>query len=82
MTNWKRNYGKFTLECWGNGLSYALTRNTTQELVFVQGDDALQFEHDKERAERAFPDKTNDEIMAWLWDQNEYGLAATQQEQV
>ena len=73
---WRRNYGDYQLECWGNGLSYALTHLPTNRQVFVQGEDANSFEIDRDKAEETFPDKTDEEIMAWLWDQCDYGSAA------
>lgn len=76
MRDYHRDYGTFELECWGNGLAYALTHKATQLQTFVQGDDALTFEHDLARTENCFPDKTRDEIMLWMWDQMDYGSAA------
>lgn len=78
MRDYHRDYGTFELECWGNGLSYALTHKTTAMQIFVQGDDAIAFEHDRRAAEASFPQKTDDEIMSWLWDQCNYGSAAIQ----
>jgi hypothetical protein len=77
----EREYGTFCLECWDNGLAYALTHKPSNRSVYVQGDDALQFERDREAAEIAFPDKTDDEIMAWLWDQCDYGSASEANEE-
>jgi len=67
---------RFQLECWGNGLSYELINRCTQMSVFVQGDDASRFEDEREETERAFPDKDDDYIFMWLWDQCEYGALA------
>jgi hypothetical protein len=78
---YQRDYGTFCLECWDNGLAYALTHKPSNRSVYVQGDDALQFERDREAAEIAFPDKTDDEIMAWLWDQCDYGSASKANEE-
>lgn len=71
-----RHYGEFSLETWDNGLAYALTHNPSNKQVFVQGDDALRFEADREAVENAKPDLTDDQVMAWLWDQCDYGSAA------
>jgi hypothetical protein len=76
MKDYHRDYGTFELECWGNGLAYALTHKATKMQVFVQGDDAATFELDRATAENCFPNKTDDEIMAWLWDQLDYGSAS------
>lgn len=67
----------FKLESWGGGLSYTLTHKPSGKSVFVQGDSAETFGDDLEKAETAFPDKTFDEIYMWLWDQCEYGSAAS-----
>jgi hypothetical protein len=74
--SWKRNYGRFTLECWGNGLAYALTHNASGLRYFAQGDDADLFERDRDTAEMCWPEKTDDQIMEWLWDALDYGAAA------
>jgi hypothetical protein len=71
------DYGTFKLECWGHGVAYALTHKPSNRSIYVQGDDASQFERDRDAAENAFPDKTDNEIMAWLWDQCDYGCVAT-----
>jgi len=68
MRDYHRDYGKFELECWGNGLAYALTHKATQLQAFVQGDDALLFERDRDTAQECWPEKSDDEIMQWLWD--------------
>lgn len=76
MTHWHHDYGTFTLVCWGNGLSYSLKHKPSGREYFAQGDDADLFERDRDTAERCWPEKTNDEIMGWLWDQLEYGNLA------
>lgn len=67
---------QFHLRSWGNGCAYELTNQATGAVVAVQGDDALAFEADKMAAEAVFPEKTDDEILLWLWDQCDYGSAA------
>ena len=37
------NTPEFTLTSWGNGVAYSLTNKTTNQEVYVQGDDADQF---------------------------------------
>jgi hypothetical protein len=76
LHDYHRDYGAFDLECWGNGFAYALTHKATNRQVFVQGDDATRFENDRKACEAAFPNKTDEEVMAWLWDQCDYGSAA------
>lgn len=78
MQAFNRVYGEYQLECWDNGLAYALTHLPTERQVYVQGDDADKFERERAEAQMAFPNKTDDEIMAWLWYQCEYELIATQ----
>jgi len=68
MNHSSYDYGTFKLECWGNGLAYELTHKPTGLQVFMQGDDAILFERDRETAENCFPEKTDNEIMQWLWD--------------
>lgn len=73
---WRRDYGQFQLECWDNGHAYALTHLPTNRQVYVQGEDANTFELERDQAEAAFPEKTDDQIMAWLWNECDYGSAA------
>lgn len=70
---------RFKLERWGGGLSYALTRLADGASVCTQGDDAFYFGTQWDEAEAAFPNKPADELCAWMWDQNEWGLAADAQ---
>ena len=78
MYLFRHDYKTFQLESWGNGLAYALTHKPSGMQVYVQGEDANQFELDMAAAENAFPHKTDEEIMGWLWDQCDYGSAAIQ----
>lgn len=67
---------RYTLASIGNGFAYSLTDNADRRAVFVQDDDATQFRTDWEAAEIVFPDKSQDEVMRWLWDQCDYGAAS------
>lgn len=67
----------FRFERWGSGLSYELTHKPSGTSVFCQGDDAARIDTDFLAAEAAFPDKTTEQLAAWLWDQCEYGMVAT-----
>lgn len=58
---------RFTLHSWGNGLSYNLVNRQVDLEYFCQGDDASDFEREQEDAEKAFPDKSADEILLYLW---------------
>jgi len=75
---YSRLYGRFQLECWGNGLAYALTDLATEMQVYVQGDDARTFEEDRAAIENSSPEMDDAAVMAWLWDQCDYGSAAVQ----
>jgi hypothetical protein len=77
--SYQRDYGTFNLECWGNGLAYALRHKPTGLYVYVQGDDALRFDEDRAAIENSQPNLTDDQIMAWMWDQCDYGSAAVPQ---
>ena len=68
--------GVFKLESWGNGLSYELLHKPSNMSTFVQGDDADRFAEERELVERHMPDKTDEQVLMWLWDQCDYGSAA------
>jgi hypothetical protein len=68
---------EWLLESWGNGLSYNLTNKAAQAEVFVQGDDASRFSDEFTQCEESFPDKSTGDICAWMWNQLDYGSAAT-----
>ena len=72
MREYHRDYGTFQLESWGRGLAYALTHKPTGLSVYVQSDDATKFEDARLDIEMAFPDMTDDDVMAYLWDQCDY----------
>ena len=76
MREYHRDYGSFQLESWGRGVAYAVTQKESGLSVYLQGDDATQFENDRHEIEQTFPDKTDDEVMAYLWDQYAYGDGA------
>jgi hypothetical protein len=46
--------------------------------VYVQGDDARTFEEDRAAIENSSPEMDDAAVMAWLWDQCDYGSAAVQ----
>lgn len=63
---------QFRFVTFGNGLAYSLTHKPSRRALFVQGDDALQLEHDLDAIEKAMPAKTYTQCIAWLWDQCDY----------
>jgi hypothetical protein len=76
MREYHRDYGTFQLESWGNGVAYALTHKASGLSTYLQGDDALQFEKDRESIETTFPHMTDDEVMSYIWDQYDYSAGA------
>lgn len=63
----------FSLDSTGNGAFYLLRHKTARRSTFLQGDDALRFEHEKEQIENNFRDTSPDSVLGWLWDQCDYG---------
>lgn len=57
---------KFDLISYGFGESYALHDRCGHRSLFVQGDDALRFCANLQSWEKAFPDKSYNEIMTEL----------------
>jgi len=76
MRIFRKDYGRFELESFGRGFAYALTEKATLLSVYMQGDDATQFEDDRLSIEQTFPDMSDDNVLAYLWDQFAYGVAA------
>ena len=76
MRNYTQQLGGFILECYGSGIAYALIHCATNSQVWLQGDDATQFESDWESIEATFPHFTREQVARYLWDQYEYCVAA------
>ncbi len=55
----------------GNGLAYELNNTAVKRSVFLQGDDALQFETELETWEKYHPYKATAEILGALFSQYE-----------
>jgi hypothetical protein len=68
---------EFRLRSYGNGTAYSLDHKPAHETVFVQGDDAVRFETDLEAINAHRPDWTYEQVCRWLWDQCDYGSAAS-----
>jgi len=68
------NTNRFSLVSYGKGTAYALNQKPSNDLqhdglqVFVQGDDALQFESEWESICNVFPNDNLDKNLARLWD--------------
>jgi len=60
---------RYRLTSHGNGLSYLFVRLGEAENMeaFIQGDDAITFDTDKENCERAHLDWSDDEVLHYLW---------------
>ncbi|AXQ69611.1 hypothetical protein HOU03_gp157 [Caulobacter phage CcrSC] len=68
---------RFQLDSYGNGAAYAFYDRTAGASVWLDGDDATQFRADFDNAEDRRPHDGPDQIMAHLWDEHDYGAAAT-----
>ncbi len=69
--------GRYRLDSYGNGAAYAFWDQTTGRSVWLQGDDAEAFRAAFDRVEELRPIDEPDQIMAHLWDEHDYGAAAT-----
>ena len=67
----------FRLDSYGNGAAYTLWDLTTGASVYLQGDDATTFRDELDKVETVMPLGSQDEVLGWLWDQCDYGSAAT-----
>lgn len=66
----------FRLTSWGRGVAFLLVNKREGMELFLQGDDALEFEADMEATTKSKPSLTFQQVAAWLWDQCGYGDAA------
>lgn len=52
----------------GNGTAYELRLEGAHRTIFVQGDDAYQFQEDKDAIETAKPEMATGDVLRELWD--------------
>ena len=69
---------RYRLTSYGNGLAYELRLTDASGVfsVFVQGDDASEFEKQREQIEVRNPEWTAERVFDWLWDKCDYGTIA------
>lgn len=65
------------LDSYGNGAAYTLRDKSARESVWLQGDDASDFREKLDTLETMRPHDTPDSILGYLWDEHDYGEAAT-----
>lgn len=68
----------FALDSTGNGAVYVLSNLAAYRDVCLQGDDALTFEADLASIEAACPEWSAECVLAWLWDECDYGGASNE----
>ena len=66
----------YALDSYGNGFAYELIDTLAEQSVFVQGDDASQLWNDIEGIEAVHPDWSPDALLAYAWDECNYGSVA------
>lgn len=70
----------YRVTCWGGGVAYEMRRGDLS--VFVQGDDALAFGADLEGMERAYQNEPLEIVLAHLWSDCGYDMAAQRDDAV
>ena len=75
------NTENFRVNSIGNGLCYEFIKKSNNHFVFFQGDDAAEFENEKGKAEKAWPNVPTDTILELVWGINDYDLIARPIEQ-
>lgn len=77
----KQDFGRFVLELSelyddhpepGNESYLIKDKWTCRALYLPRGEDSIRFRADWERARREFPDKTDGQIIVWLWNNRGY----------
>ncbi|UTU09320.1 hypothetical protein CcrBL47_gp550 [Caulobacter phage BL47] len=70
---------RWRLDSYGNGAAYALYDLSAGASVWIDGDDATTFREALDTVEAQRPQDEPDEILGHLWDEHDYGAAATVQ---
>ncbi|AFU86486.1 hypothetical protein D869_gp097 [Caulobacter phage CcrRogue] len=68
---------RFALDSYGNGAAYTFRDKTGKESVWMQDDDASAFRETYDALQTLLPSFGPDEILGILWNDHDYGAAAS-----